>query len=95
MDLRIKTPAKTVTAKYDREFPAGGILLAEYSSKFHNDYSTICTLGFDEQSCKMVLMINLDNLKATHTELRFMKNDELNSAWIRDPEAHVEPKIIL
>ena len=89
MDLRIKTPVRTVTAKYDREFPEGGILLAEYSNKDHTDYCTMCTLGFDEKACKMVLMVNLDNLETTHTELRFMRNNETRDEWIIDPTVHL------
>lgn len=79
MDLRIKTPEKRVRAYYDRDFNEGGIALSVYDETMQG--SCICTMGYDEQRKKMVLLVNTDNAALENVDIVYMKNGE-EGEWI-------------
>ena len=70
-----------VLANYDRTFKSGGIMLSAYDTDRGIRYGAICSLGCDEKTGKLVLLINTDNAKAANAEIKFVKTAE-NGDWI-------------
>jgi hypothetical protein len=82
MDLRIKTPLKRVRAFYDRVSNNGGIALSIYDESMKG--RCICTMGYDEQLKKMILLVNMDDAELEGVEV-FTAKSSKEGKWIKGP----------